>query len=1463
MPSATDRSPSVQRQPSHHRPRTQSPPPKRLRTTPPPSISESPSPPCSIPTKPLSVRSEPHPASSTKWFRKPSVVWYRGNDLRVEDHPALFTAAQRGGPVIPLFVWDPSDGFGAGIGTVKQWWLRQSLQQLQNDLRRLGVQLYTRKGKSTEELRRFLTDTGADAVFWNRCYEPLLLKRDEELREELAHEGFTAESFKAEVLVEPWELASSETSPRYETFHAYMTAWMTVAPPPHPLPSPSRLQPISRIVHSVGLDLLGFEISDDVSDKLGKIWKPGSAQAKRQLDRFLNEVFPTFGESRCRRHYDGTSRLSPHIRFGEISPRRMYHATKLRVSRWDLASISRSFRQGPKAREHHPVGTDKPGNGDNHKIRKLGNDSLSTRHTLAANNLTPRGGRSGSHRKLGTSKDHVEQEYVLSGKAQALLSQISQSARAFLKNLCLRDFSFHVLYHFPDMNTKPLIPEFSKYPWGEDNGLFDRWRNGVTGYPIVDAAMRQLNESGWVHNGLRFLLACFLTKYLSLPWSKGLRLFYKLLVDGDHSSNALGWQWTAGSNTDAFPVTSLVNPIRLAYKHDPNGDYVRRWLPELAKLPAKYIHRPWKAPQDLLRKCGVIIGSTYPDRIVHALHARQRALEAVTVMKQIFAANTLWKRRFQEEEEKLVVEWPEGGSEALKHDELSNGPGKCFLLPSIWALLQGEQSPCYFPSSSGSGNSLIPMDTTACLVDGALAIPMDDQPESIEQALISTRGYVDADSRLSSEALLSPENRGGETQCMTQAGGTEPSCGLYIGVNDKCEDVEQIGEHLKYSAVEPNSYTEEEKPQDHFDEECTLAGSKIKNEKPKNQPPAGYNGNDCDMNSPATASNQEMADPRPIPSSFRKVPTGTSNKSEPVAANYQNAELQQFVKSQNPDGDINPPQNAARSNFLSTSSAHPSQPRSSVSSQPIDHFTGTNDIQRSAEMPQQLRGTGQHPSLTDGVHHVASDFAEVPLTSQHIQVTAAQHANISSVQHVSQQHFPTSMAVEMDSMYAPRVSATAVHVSHMPGTTVLNPNDMGSAHVFAEGEGANPTQPYHVRPHQFYGLRQFVPVMSAQPMNPGEQPSSIHLSAAHSQKIAVPRMFPLPYGMYGNAVVDHNMFTGHMNQARFSANVYPAQPQATAPLQTRAQEISPHPMPFQIGLHTDVHQPQSSANFQHGHQNPGFPVENINGGISMHASAVPTNGSSLRATGHILQQSGSSHHAGGQVQDIAKAPQIPSNRFPEASRQGSIPTESSPATPYEYMNSYGNKNATSRTGALQRTRSSAKSSSKPRNTRAKRLGKNQVSSSRGKNEGRKGSRNRVGGSGSDTISTRGGTTPIDTGTTPKNRQKILESVLGSEDNEYRGFAQYLSETYEFTGNTNRQTSRDYVRLCNLKDDYHKKCRTEKDKLKIYRIKDFFSKVLKLEVTGEWDRHNHGGVRGPYVYGIRLKQQTNSKLNLIM
>ena len=203
-----------------------------------------------------------------------------------------------------------------------------------------------------------------------------------------------------------------------------------------------------------------------------------------------------------------------------------------------------------------------------------------------------------------------------------------RGAQVFLKEVGWREFAYHLLYHFPATPRQPLRAEFAAFPWRQDAKQLRAWQRGLTGYPIVDAGMRQLWATGWMHNRVRMIVASFLVKHLRLSWQEGAAWFWDTLVDADLASNTLGWQWSAGCGADAAPYFRIFNPILQGQKFDPAGDYVRRWVPELTKLPAEFIHEPWEAPMDVLAGAEVTLGRTYPQPIVDHAEARKAALAA-------------------------------------------------------------------------------------------------------------------------------------------------------------------------------------------------------------------------------------------------------------------------------------------------------------------------------------------------------------------------------------------------------------------------------------------------------------------------------------------------------------------------------------------------------------------------------------------------------------------------------------------------------------------------------------------------------------------------------------------------------------------------------------------------------------------------------------------------------------------
>ncbi len=480
----------------------------------------------------------------------PAIVWFR-QDLRLSDHPALAAALNRGGPVVPVFIWAPEEEGAWPPGAASKWWLHHSLLALQDDLKRAGSRLVLRIGPSLDTLRQLLAETGAGAVYWNRRYEPAARERDGHAKQALRDAGLEAESFNAALLHEPWTIQNKSGKP-FQVFTPFWRHCLSLPEPPPPLPPVTRLTSPARWPASARLEQLGLLPERDWAGGLRESWQPGAAQARAQLEHFLQDGFARYADGRNRPDLPGTSQLSPHLHFGEISPRQIWHALRTK------AEAERAADRG----------------------------------------------------------------WAAWRKSQ------------FLAELGWREFAHHLIYHFPYTDTEPLRPEFARFPWRHNPEGLRAWQRGQTGYPIVDAGMRQLWATGWMHNRVRMVVASFLVKDLLLPWQQGARWFWDTLVDADLAQNTLGWQWTAGCGADAAPFFRIFNPTAQGEKFDPDGTYVRRWVPELAALPNRWIHQPHAAPEEILDRAGVRLGTTYPKPIVSHVIAREIALEAFARLKQ-------------------------------------------------------------------------------------------------------------------------------------------------------------------------------------------------------------------------------------------------------------------------------------------------------------------------------------------------------------------------------------------------------------------------------------------------------------------------------------------------------------------------------------------------------------------------------------------------------------------------------------------------------------------------------------------------------------------------------------------------------------------------------------------------------------------------------------------------------------
>ena len=476
-----------------------------------------------------------------------TLVWFR-LDLRVEDNRALCAAIDRGMPVIPVFVWSPDEEGTWPPGSASHWWLHQSLQALDAQLRGLGSRLIVTQGETlpTSQAREGIPSGGRLLESASRTGGDQARSSD---RDCLAADGLTVETFADCGLFEPEQIRTRNGLP-YQVYTPFWKACRQAERPATPLPAPGQLAAPAKWPASLPLPRLGLEPRFDWATGMRAEWRPGSFGAQERLKRFLNEGLDDYHVDRDRPDLSGTSTLSPHLHFGEISPRTVWH----------------------------------------HVCAKVGKE--------CSEPAFPRG------------------------------------AEVFLKELVWREFAQHLLYHFPRTTDEPLRTPFAKFPWRSDSTGLTAWQRGRTGYPLVDAGMRQLWAIGWMHNRVRMVTASFLVKHLLLSWQSGARWFWDTLVDADLANNTLGWQWTAGCGADAAPYFRIFNPVRQGEKFDPAGDYVRRWLPELAALPAEVIHCPWEASREILAEAGVRLGETYPRPIVEHAEARRRALAALASLSR-------------------------------------------------------------------------------------------------------------------------------------------------------------------------------------------------------------------------------------------------------------------------------------------------------------------------------------------------------------------------------------------------------------------------------------------------------------------------------------------------------------------------------------------------------------------------------------------------------------------------------------------------------------------------------------------------------------------------------------------------------------------------------------------------------------------------------------------------------------
>jgi deoxyribodipyrimidine photo-lyase len=442
-----------------------------------------------------------------------TIVWFR-QDLRLQDNPALHAAVATGAPVIPVYIWSPEEEGDWAPGAASRWWLHHSLTALTQQLDRRGSRLILARGYALGVLQKLVTTTGATAVHWNKRYEPAAVKQSRVVSEGLERGGIRTLQFNGSLLSEPTQFLNKAGKP-YQVYTAFRRGLLHALHPAPLLPATRTIRTPQRQPKSKPLSSFGLLPRIRWYETMAATWCPGEQGAQATLKRFLRRSVDDYRQARNIPAIKGTSGLSPHLHFGEIGPRQIWHAL------------------GPRGRNC-----------------------------------------------------------------------------VFLSEIIWREFAYHLLHHFPHTPTQPLHGEFAEFPWRQHPKMLRAWQQGVTGIPLVDAGMRELWATGWMHNRVRMVVASFLVKNLLTGWQAGARWFWDTLVDADLANNTLNWQWSAGCGADAAPYFRIFNPQIQAKRFDRKNDYIRKWIPR----------------------------DGYPQPIVDLAKTRAAALDAYVTMRRAASA---------------------------------------------------------------------------------------------------------------------------------------------------------------------------------------------------------------------------------------------------------------------------------------------------------------------------------------------------------------------------------------------------------------------------------------------------------------------------------------------------------------------------------------------------------------------------------------------------------------------------------------------------------------------------------------------------------------------------------------------------------------------------------------------------------------------------------------------------------
>ena len=476
-----------------------------------------------------------------------TIHWFRF-DLRLSDNPAL-TAAARSGQVVPVYILEDQIGEAKGqttsilqqtyaMGGASKLWLHYALSSLQSDLQ---DRLILRRGSAEHILGELIDETGAQQVTMTRCYAPHQLETDRNIQQKLQEKGVKVTVETGNLLWDPEQITKQDGTP-YKVFTPfYRRGCLAADPPRQPLPRANIEFFTEKDIRSLTIEALDLKPSQNWTDKVASNWDISETGAKTALQRFImsdhSDGLNDYAEGRNFPSKTATSRLSPYLKFGQISPHQAWYAA------------------------------------DGH------------------------------------------------------FNSADKNLDIFRSELGWREFSYHLLHTHPHLKTKPLQTKFAEFQWLNEPEHLRAWQTGQTGYPIVDAGMRELYQTGYMHNRVRMIVGSFLVKNLLLDWRHGEAWFWDCLFDADAASNTASWQWIAGCGADAAPYFRVFNPVTQGQKFDSDGEYTRHYVPELANMPSKYLFNPFDAPANVLQRAGVSLGKSYPHPLVDVKTSRLRALE--------------------------------------------------------------------------------------------------------------------------------------------------------------------------------------------------------------------------------------------------------------------------------------------------------------------------------------------------------------------------------------------------------------------------------------------------------------------------------------------------------------------------------------------------------------------------------------------------------------------------------------------------------------------------------------------------------------------------------------------------------------------------------------------------------------------------------------------------------------------